>query len=355
MITRKFTLSPNFGTLDFRSEITGHSVVRAITPETNVTLDGYQYSIGGLYETSTTHAYLNRSSVQVQSDPDAFKYVRYTQSSPTPSFHWEPGLRYSPKDVNWPPKGLHLKIDFVAPAVVKIPAHKDVKISLHYEMYQGVPILSKWVSVYYTNTTVVNPVRVNSVEVEILATQKPYVPWNYGSMPHPWERGSGITGSWLYVETDLAHGTSVYWTDDSKISASPGADEPVLFCSYTAGPGILLSSVKNNSLYLEVFDSFRVIELVTDSEDKERVALSRHRLTRLLNPQTQENPIFFHATNTTSEGFKSGVDQMVNVGFEMFIYSFGSGFSLENPSESYIQQIKTDIDYAHSKGIEVGG
>ena len=44
---------------------------------------------------------------------------------------------------------------------------------------------------------------------------------------------------------------------------------------------------------------------------------------------------------------------MAEVGFEMMIYSFGSGFSIETSSESYIQRIAADIAYAKSKGIEV--
>jgi hypothetical protein len=46
---------------------------------------------------------------------------------------------------------------------------------------------------------------------------------------------------------------------------------------------------------------------------------------------------------------------MVEVGFEMLIYSFGSDFNMENASADYIAYIKEQIDYAHSKGIEVGG
>jgi len=101
--------------------------------------------------------------------------------------------------------------------------------------------------------------------------------------------------------------------------------------------------------------SFRVHELVIGSSDVERTALSKHRLMRLLAPQTQENPIFFHMTNATSQAFRGVIDQMAEVGFEMLIYSFGSGFDMESDNETYIQQIASDIAYATAKGIEVGG
>ena len=49
------------------------------------------------------------------------------------------------------------------------------------------------------------------------------------------------------------------------------------------------------------------------------------------------------------------MDQMNEVGFEMMIYSFGSGFTFETPNTTYMNRIKSDIAYANSKNIEVGG
>ena len=84
-------------------------------------------------------------------------------------------------------------------------------------------------------------------------------------------------------------------------------------------------------------------------------SLSRHRVTQLLAPHTTENPIFFHATNVTDAGFRNAIDQMSEVGFEMLIFSFGSGFRLETSNATYLAQIKAQVDYARSKSIEVGG
>ena len=43
----------------------------------------------------------------------------------------------------------------------------------------------------------------------------------------------------------------------------------------------------------------------------------------------------------------------MQVGFEMLIYSFGSGFDIESTDKSYLDQMKADIAYANSKDIEV--
>jgi hypothetical protein len=130
--------------------------------------------------------------------------------------------------------------------------------------------------------------------------------------------------------------------------AAAGAVEPYLNCSYSLGPG---AHVNAN----EDFTSFRVMSLALDSDELERQALSGHRTTQLLAPHTTENPVFFHATDVTASGFTATIDQMAETGFEMLIFSFGSGFRLESADPAYLATIKKQIDYAHSKGIEVGG
>lgn len=39
----------------------------------------------------------------------------------------------------------------------------------------------------------------------------------------------------------------------------------------------------------------------------------------------------------------------------MFIFSFGTSFHLESKDPAYLASVKKKIDYAKSKGIEVGG
>jgi hypothetical protein len=156
--------------------------------------------------------------------------------------------------------------------------------------------------------------------------------------------------SWLYIEDDQppGHGTNVVWTYDAEVNTIPGSFPPLVNCTYQTDHQLIVPLVTRLS-------SFRVHELVIGSSDIERVALSKHRLLRLLAPHTQENPIFFHMIDGSSPAFRAAIDQMAEVGFEMLIYSFGSGFNMESNDENYIKQITSDIAYATSKGIEVGG
>ncbi len=353
LISRVFTTTPGFGTLSYRSETKQSSILRSITPEGFVTLDNFEYTIGGL-SSPIPHPYLNTTDLKVL--PNSFEYSGYTKSTPVAPFHWEPGLRHSPTTVNWPPKGLTLSLLFKAPVNVTKSSHKSIIITVNYEMYVGIPLLAKWLTVQNTAST---PVTVDRTVIEYIGTQKPYAPLSLSPQPAPWEHDtSALTTSWLYVEANVPHGALVQWSTDPLSLISPGADEPTLNCTYTTGPGLTLiasSDKASKNGILNEFDTYHVLELVTDSDDRERVALSRHRMTRLLAPQTQENPIFFHGTDSSDTGFRNSIDQMAAVGFEMYIYSFGSGFNLENLDKTNVDKVASDIQYAKEKGIEVGG
>ena len=121
------------------------------------------------------------------------------------------------------------------------------------------------------------------------------------------------------------------WPNDGAQPASPGADEAVLQSNYSSGPGVILSggSAPPERMFKTLvgdtvaeFVSFRTFLLVTDTYDAERLGLSVRRLYRLWAPHAMENPIFFHATDTTTAGFQQEIDQMAATGFEMLIYSF---------------------------------
>ena len=103
------------------------------------------------------------------------------------------------------------------------------------------------------------------------------------------------------------------------------------------------------------FESFRTFELAFDSTDRERNGLAVRRMYRLLAPWATENPILMHVTGSTPDEVKAAIDQSADVGFEMVIMSFGSGFNLENRSPQYAAQIRELVQYANSKGIDLGG
>jgi hypothetical protein len=110
--------------------------------------------------------------------------------------------------------------------------------------------------------------------------------------------------SWLWVEADEPHGAEIKWGTDPTQNQLPGSYEPVVDCRY----------MKNFSVSLQraggTIESFRIRELIVGSSNPERNGLARRKMMRLLAPQTQENPIYFHITTSKSADFRMAVDQV---------------------------------------------
>ncbi len=62
-----------------------------------------------------------------------------------------------------------------------------------------------------------------------------------------------------------------------------------------------------------------------------------------------------HVRSADPAAVRLAVDQAADVGFEMVILTFGSGFDIENEDPAYLAGIRELVEYAHAKGIELGG
>jgi len=105
----------------------------------------------------------------------------------------------------------------------------------------------------------------------------------------------------------------------------------------------------------QTFESFRIWELFHDSWDRERKSLEHRRMLRALAPWATENPILMHVSGSQDVPVKKAIDQCAEVGFEMVIMTFGSGYNVENETPANLDRMKKLADYAHSKGIALGG
>lgn len=57
LLTRRFRISPNLATVDYKNLVTNEQFVRSIRPEALLMLNGKAYAVGGLYG-QEEHAYL---------------------------------------------------------------------------------------------------------------------------------------------------------------------------------------------------------------------------------------------------------------------------------------------------------
>jgi len=377
LISRTFRLKPNAATVAFDNLVTGESVIRGIKPEGLVEIDGVPHEIGGL-KGQPNYAFLRPEWVDpLKADPAAFQFVGFQIGKPKERFAWK-RVRHHAPNVKWPPKGISLQMDYHMPASTETltgsaPRRSEmgrtesivgefktfdrdaseikraVRVTVHYELYDGIPCMSKWITVHNGSD---KRITVNRFTSEILAAV---------------EHTSRVQGENVYypppnilVETDYAFQGmdpetvtrfSVHWVKDReyKTQVSYSLTTPCLLeVRPSVGPEQDLAPGKT-------FESFRAFIMPYDSTDRERQGLSRRRMYRTIAPWTTENPLMMHARFADWERVKRAIDQCAEVGFEMVILTFGSGFNIEDDRPAYVEQMRQYADYARGKGIEIGG
>ena len=62
-----------------------------------------------------------------------------------------------------------------------------------------------------------------------------------------------------------------------------------------------------------------------------------------------------HVRSAEPDAVRLAIDQCAEVGFEMVIMTFGSGYNIESENPGIHRYDEGMADYAHSKGIQLGG
>ena len=324
LIQRTFSTAPNFATVGYTNLTTETHLLRGIKPEALLTINGQMYEVGGL-KGQPDYAYLDSNWIADLTNPsDAFQFERYEIGEPEASYPWV--RRRTTTESTYPPEGVVLTAVFSSP-----PSLEAVQVCVHYELYQGLPVLSKWITVRNAGRV---PIRIDALTCELLAVNE--------QEKHR-----------LHVESDYAFSgmqTTQWGPDpDYKTQVDYRYQMPLLMTShYPLGPGVTLEPGEH-------FKSFRTFQILHDSDDRERRGLARRKMYRKVAPQVTENPILMHVRSAESEAVRLAIDQCVEVGFEMVIMTFGSGFNIESEDPEYIERMRELADYAHSKGIQLGG
>ncbi len=243
----------------------------------------------------------------------------------------------------------HVVLREAEPAEAAAPLSRTdlPEIDVHYAIYDGIPLIEKWLTVHNVSG---KPVRVNRTVVESLkiveseSAVEPNVDWEAPS---------------LYVETNHtycsmnakgANKFSVRWLKDKSYQTQVNYDlaTPCLLeCAPEFGPDVDVPPGAE-------LTSIRCFELLRDGSDRERRGLAQRRMYRTIAPWTQENPVMVHLISSNPAAIKKMIDQCAEVGVEMIILSFGSGMNLENTDPAYQAKYRELADYAKEKGIVIG-
>ncbi len=346
LVRRTFRLAPNGATVGLDNLAADQATLRAVKPEALVTINGRQYEVGGL-KGQPNHAYLAPEWLEkMTASAAALRFVGFAVGEPAERFPWK-RVRHHAPDAKWPPPGAYLRMDY------EMPEGKGpkVRVSVHYELYDGVPVFCKWITVHNLTD---RKLTVNRFASEVLAVVEDdsWVGSAAGVvLPRPRS---------LHVKTDFAFGGDnallanrhvVHWKPDPeyRTQVNYARRQPcLLVVEPTYGP-------EQDVAPGGTFESFRTFELVFDSTERERRGLALRRMYRTIAPWVTENPLMMHLRTARPDAVRRAIDQCAEVGFEMLILSFGSGFNIENERPDYLALWKSLADYARSKGIEVGG
>jgi len=224
---------------------------------------------------------------------------------------------------------------------------RQLRITLRYELYDGIPLLSKELVIRNNGE---QPVRLNAFTSEILAAVEAE---SRVEAAEDWKpAGLDVVSDYAFGGmTPVNASQVVHWVPDPEYLTQVNYRRlsPVqLETRLPAGPEVDIAAG-------ESFRSFRIYELVQDSSERERMGLARRRMYRTIAPWVTENPLMMHIRSADPEAVKLALDQCAEVGFEMAILTFGSGFNIENEDPTYLAQMKELADYAHERGVQLGG
>ncbi len=344
LVRRTLVTRPAAATLSLLNLSSGEEYIRALSPEGFVTLDGQEYSLGGLRGAPVANYFKPSWLEQMKPYENSYRFVSVSTGEIEARFAWKKRPEWLSRDLSWPPKGKHVVLTFQPPEGKSLPT-----VEVHYEIYDGIPLLSKWLTVKNTTET---PVKVDSFAAEELRLA---------------ETGSSVDSQVtqpfnLHIESDYIFGgiistesqqssVSTQYTTDSEYPTQVNYERQTICkvrCTPNIGPA---QTVKPG----ESFESFRVFELLFDSTDRERRGLAVRRMYRTIAPWTAENPLMFHKTTANPDQIRDAVAQCKETGFELIIMSFGSGFNLESTETAYRERYKALADEARKSGVALGG
>ncbi|MGN6493827.1 MAG: alpha-galactosidase, partial [Agriterribacter sp.] len=344
LLKRVFRIMPNVACYDFTNLSNGQQLMRAVKAEARLTIDGKDYNVGGLYGQKEKAYVLPAWLEQFSDSSNDFHLTNITTGELKPFVNWKPGTWWaSAKQA-----ATGSQISFVYRH--NNPQLAGLEVKVNYGLYDGLPLLVKWITIENKGQT---SVKVNRVVNEILALV---------------EEESAVVGSpeemkkqhGIYVETNYAFNNAMrydisdqttHWKIDSSYTSQVNYNyqTPCLLEVYPEkAPGIELKPG-------ETFNSVRTNELLMDSYDRERRGLAIRKMYRAIAPWTTSNPIFMHLVSKNDQQVYTAIDQCAATGYEALILSFGSHLNMEDSSAGNIEKWKKLTDYAHSKNIKIGG
>jgi len=343
LLKRTFRIQSNVACTDYKNMSNGQQLLRAVKPEAMLTINDKKYNVGGLYG-QKENAYLLPEWVNnLTANKNDFQFQSYSVTDIQPFLKWQSRTWASNTKQ---PKGKTLSFIYTS----NIAELKGLIVTVHYELYDGIPLIVKWLSVENRSAQTCKLGKTVNEMLAFVEEESAVV----GS-PEQMKKQHGI-----YVETNYAFNNAMrydisdqttHWQTDSVYTSQ---------VNYNYQTPCLLEVYPEKVTGIElqpgaIFKSVRTHELLMDSYDRERRGLAIRKMYATVAPWTTENPIFMHLVSKNDEEVKQAIDQCAATGYEALILSFGSHCNMEDSSVKNIAKWKQLAAYAHSKHILIGG
>ena len=342
LLKREFALAPNVACIDYQNMSNAQQLLRAIKPEARLKINGKFFNVGGLYGQTENAYFLKAWLGEMTAGPTDFKFVDFTMSDIQPFVNtktntWSGSLKQ--------PSGKVISFRYQSP----LPELSGIDVTVHYELYDYIPLLVKWVSVENKGAKIVVIDRIVNEVLGLVEEESAVV-----GKPEEMKKQHG-----LYVETNYAFNNAMrydisdqttHWKTDSVYTSQ---------VNYYYQTPCLLEVYPENAKAMELqpgttIKSVRTHELLMDSYDRERRGLAIRKMYRTVAPWVLRNPIFMHLVSRNDTEVRTAIDQCAATGYEALILSFGSHCKMEDTTRANVEKWRQLTAYAHSKNILMG-
>lgn len=358
LVSRTFYMSENVACTSYKNLSNDAEYIRAIKPEARLLIDSVWYDIGGLKGQPEKSYLLENWYPQLESKMQSFVLQKVETGQPVERYPWKP--KNNAVQTDWPAKGLRVTMTY-RPSDL-IPEVKDIEVKINYEIYQGLPVMTKWLEVINHGD---KKATINEMECEVLAINQDQINrihvesdfsfalananlkgsalMHYNGTPKPYQAGESTT-KWI-VDDDYNTWASHNQAEDNFLGFP---HHNLLISRLPMGPNIAVNKETP-------FKSFVTFELLQDNDDRERKSLAQRRMYKKLAPQTTESLIAGGITSHDPVKLKSFIDQMSELGMERLDIQAWPGISHDNLDSAYVTLWRDIAGYARHRGIIMGG
>lgn len=342
LVKRTFRIEPNVVCMDYLNQVNGQQLLRSVKPEARININGKDYNIGGLIGQKENAYILPEWLDRFTPGDQDFKMINFEVNPIRSQLNWKSKFWASNHQQA---TGKVLSFHYRGSS----PQLSGLEVSINYELYDGLPLIVKSLSIQNKGDQTFTIGRVVN-EILGMVEEQSAVVGGVDKMAKP--QGIYFESNYAFnnaMRYDLSDQTT-HWKVDSTYTSQVNYDyqTPCLLEIYPDK----VSGIEFKKG--EVFNSIRTYELLMDSYDRERRGLAIRKMYNSIAPWTTANPIFMHLVSKNDDEVRSAIDQCAATGYEALILSFGSHCNVEDTSATNIKKWKDLAGYAHQKKVFIG-